>query len=282
MTRTPTLFAIAVSLSTMASIWPAPQAHASALEKLRAHRAVYDLSLKEASDRSGITGMNGRIVYEMQGSVCEGFTVRFRFLTRVQSARKTFTNDQRSSTFESGDGNEFSFVTQSFLNGQQEQDLRGRASKKDDKIKITISKPDEREVELDTAMYMTAHIAKLLDAAAAEQTIVQAKVFDGSDEGDKLVDTTAVIGRAKPSLEGLKGEPEELVKSLSKEEAWPMSVSYFSTGEEANAGERLPSYQVSFYLHASGVSRDLKMQYPDYALSGQLKELEYLPVSKCE
>jgi hypothetical protein len=37
-------------------------------QTLAPHRAVYDVALKDASDRSGITGMNGRIVYEFQGS----------------------------------------------------------------------------------------------------------------------------------------------------------------------------------------------------------------------
>ncbi len=32
------------------------------------HRAVYDLKLSDASDRSGITGITGRMVYEIRGS----------------------------------------------------------------------------------------------------------------------------------------------------------------------------------------------------------------------
>ena len=41
-------------------------------------RAVYDLELKDASERSGISGMYGRMVYEFNGSACEGYTVSFR------------------------------------------------------------------------------------------------------------------------------------------------------------------------------------------------------------
>nr|MDH4439936.1 DUF1849 family protein [Rhizobium sp.] len=47
------------------------------------HRAVYDIVLKEASDRSGIEGVRGRMVYEFSGSSCKGFNTKFRFVTRI-------------------------------------------------------------------------------------------------------------------------------------------------------------------------------------------------------
>ena len=52
------------------------------------HRAVYDLSLDKASDRSGITGLSGRMVYEFNGSPCEGYTVKFRFVTQIDDRRE--------------------------------------------------------------------------------------------------------------------------------------------------------------------------------------------------
>ena len=66
----------------LAAMTVAGVAHASALAP---HRAVYDLELKNASDRSGITGMYGRMVYEFNGSACEGYTVSFRFVTQVDT-----------------------------------------------------------------------------------------------------------------------------------------------------------------------------------------------------
>ena len=52
-----------------------------------AHRAVYDLALDKASDRSGIIGLRGRMVYEFNGSPCEGYTVNFRFVTQDRHGR---------------------------------------------------------------------------------------------------------------------------------------------------------------------------------------------------
>ena len=257
-------------------------ASAAGIDSLLPHRAVYDLSLIKASDRSGITGMNGRIVYEVTGNKCDGFSVRFRFLTEVQTSRKSFTNDQRTSSFESGDGRSFSFINQSYLNNQLEQELRGSAEREDGKVMVSISKPEPAEIELGDAVFMTEHIAMLIDAANEQQSFVTAKVFDGSDKGDELVDTTAVIGKRRAKKVELDGEPSDVSDQFADSAAWPVSVSYFSTAPSAEQGEKLPIYQVSFIMHENGISRDLKMVYDDYSLKGDLKQIEFLNPVGCD
>ncbi len=253
------------------------------VDALRPHRAVYDLALDKASERSGITGMDGRIVYEMTGSSCEGYSVRFRFLTNVQTPRKSFTNDQRTTSFESGDGKNFQFVSQSYLNGQLEQEVRGNANRAADKTKVTLKMPEELEVDLAPSVFMTQHIGMLIDAARKQQTIVTATVYDASDMGDELVETTAIIGKRKDSVADIEGEPESVSKKFGDQAGWKVSVSYFSTSKITEGeGEKTPIYQVSFLMHESGVSRDLKMQYADYSLRGGLKEIEYLKATPCK
>ena len=122
----------------------------------------------------------------------------------------------------------------------------------------------------------------LIEAAQRQQTIVTAKVYDGSENGDQLVDTTAIIGKRRAEITNLTGEPATVSTQFSGENAWPISVSYFSTADSQTQGERLPVYQVSFVMHESGVSRDLKMQYDDYALKGDLKVIEYLKAEACD
>ena len=260
----------------------AEAAEAKGTDKLRPHRAVYDLYLKEASDRSGISSMKGRIVYEMTGSRCEGFATRFRFLTDVRTRSKSFTNDQRTTNFESADGKSFSFITQSYLNGQLEQDLRGEAKATSVGTEVKITKPEEQEVDLDPALFMTQHIGAMIDAARSGETFFTAKVFDGSEGGDEVVDTTAVIGKPKSDVTEIKGEETKLAESFSGQQAWPVSVSYFSTTAVEQESERLPIYSVSFLMHETGVSRDLTMRYADYSLKADLKQIDYLPEDECK
>ena len=92
---------------------------------LAPHRAVYDVELKEASDRSGIDGMNGRIVYEFRGSACDGYTTNFRFVTQLTARGEVSLTDQRTTTFEDGEGENFRFVTKTFVNQNQDKKIEG-------------------------------------------------------------------------------------------------------------------------------------------------------------
>jgi len=272
--------AIALSASLVLTT-TLPASAAGVAQGVLPHLAVYDLSLKKASDRSGIRSMRGRIVYELTGSACEGFAARYRFSTKVQIGGKELLNDQRSTTFESADGKSFNFVSQYYLNGQKEQDMRGSAERNADGIKVTLKKPDEREVQLNTAIFMNQHLVKIIENAKAGETILTAKVFDGSEDGDSLVDTTTIIGKKKDALASLKGEPAEVTSKFTDQSVWPVSVSYYNDSVVEGGGERLPNYQVSFLLHETGVTRNLTMQYEDYSMNGTLKQIDYLPKQAC-
>lgn len=252
------------------------------LKDFRSHRAVYDLSLAETSDRANIRSVRGRIVYELTGSACEGYAARYRYKTNVDVGRRVLDNDQQSTVFESADGERFDFATRYFLNGQEEQNIRGSALKGDSGLKVTLSKPGEREIELEPAIFMNEHMAKIVEAAKAGETIVSATVYDGSDGADELMDTTAIIGKEKPGGQTFENEPEDVSRSYRNQPGWPVSISYFDRSQPASAGEKLPTYRVSFLMHADGVSRNLTMTYEDYALKGDLKQLEFLPQESCE
>lgn len=271
-----------ISLGCSAAVLLFSTAHAAALSDLRSHRAVYDVKMIESSDRSGIDAMNGRIVYEISGSVCDGFAVRFRFLTDVQAGRRSLTNDQRATVYESADGNSFEFVSQGYLNGQKETEVKGSAARTASGLEVSLEEPEEKVLELDDAIFQTHHTAALIDAARAGQTVLEAKVFDGSDNGDTLNKTTSFIGRERLEPEAQPGEPEEIVEMLASKMVWPVSVSYFPDDEEGQTGERLPTFQTSFLMLEDGVSRNLIMRFDDYELSGALIDLEYLPETLCE
>lgn len=252
---------------------------ASALNGLVAHRAVYEIELQNSSDRSGINTMNGRIVYEITGSVCEGFTVVFRFVTRIDTEKKSFVTDQRTTTYEDGAGKIFRFATKTYVNDQFEKEVSGKAFRSDQGTKITISKPEERNLKLGNAIFMTEHLSKVIEKALKGETFFTADVYDGSDNGDELMATTTIIGKKK-LFKSAEEKPNKLV-ALKNKLSWPVSISYFSMKNEQR-GESLPIYQVSFDLFESGISSRLKMSYEDYTLNGKLSSVKLLPVSKCE
>ena len=253
-------------------------ANASALNGLVAHQAVYEVELMNSSDRSGISSMNGRIVYEITGSICEGFAVTFRFVSRINTGKKSFVTDQRTTTYEDGAGKNFRFLTKTYVNEQFEKEVRGKALRTENGTDVSIVKPDTRELQLGNAIFMTDHLAKVIEKALVGESFFTADVYDGSDNGDELMATTTIIGKKKiykPKDETTGFTP------LNDLPNWPVSISYFSM-ENEKRGESIPIYQVSFDLFESGISSDLKMHYEDYTLKGILSSVKLLPVSKCD
>jgi len=91
----------------------AAPAHALAAKeptKLVAHRAVYEMTLDDARSASGITGIDGRMVFEFTGSACDGYSLNMRMVTQMTDSQgQTNLTDLRSSTWEQGDGQKFRF-----------------------------------------------------------------------------------------------------------------------------------------------------------------------------
>jgi hypothetical protein len=65
---------------------------------------------------------------------------------------------------------------------------------------------------------------------------------------------------------------------LDRQPSWPVAISYYETNGREDA---VPSYELSFLLHANGVSRKLHINYGEFSVTGRLDKLEYLPSTPC-
>ena len=123
----------------------------------------------------------------------------------------------------------------------------------------------------DDPVFPSDHMKRLIAAARAGETTLSIKVFDGSDDGRKVYDTLAVIGRqhrARPGGGGRGGAADS--RRCSKLARWPVTLSYFTAGR----GEQTPVYMISFELYENGVSRALKLDYGEFALKGDVAQFE--------
>lgn len=250
-------------------------------EILKPHRAVYEVKLKQAEDRSGIKSIKGRIVYEVNGNECDGVSIRYRFVTTISTSRAAFTTDQQTATYESPDGKEFSFETKSFVNEQPDQKISGNAVLQEDGIAIKLNGKEPREFNIGKGVFTTSHLVDILDKAKNGERFFVHDVFDGSGDADKLLNSASVVGTAKQVPEVLKGESKEIASVFEGKEAWPITMSYFEKNLD-NTGEALPIYETSFLLYESGVTRQLMMKYPDYELRASLTEIEFLKSKTCQ
>ncbi len=250
-------------------------------EVLQPHRAVYNVTLENAEGRSGIKGMSGRIVYEVKGNECEGISIRYRFVTTINTDRDAFTTDQQTATYESPDGKEFSFETKSFVNDQADQKISGNASLGNDGVTVKLKGENARELDLGDGIFTTTHLVEILTNAKKGERFLVHNVFDGSGDADKILNSASVIGTPKAIEDALEGENPKIQEGLKNKQAWPVTMSYFNKKQD-NTGEALPIYEASFLLYKDGVTRQLMMRYPDYQLRASLDEIEYYKAETCK
>ena len=247
----------------------ASSAGVAAAVPLAQHRAVYDLKLSEASGTSGITGISGRMVYEIRGSACEGYTVRFRYVTQADTRDASQVTDQQTTTFEDAEGKSFSFATKSYTDQNLDKELRGNATRESDGVKIQIDKPETKSIELEPTQFPTQHLVDLISRAKTGETFYETSIFDGSEDADKAMTTTVIVGRQSNTS---NGDPEaKALDALSGEKFWPVDIAYFD--EATEGGEDTPEYRISFKLYENGLTRDREMDYGDFVIEGQLVDL---------
>lgn len=270
--------ALAILLTGFAAAAPlGSAAEAMPGNGLVTYRAVYDLQLKQATDRSGISGMYGRIVYEFGGSACDGYTTRFRLVTQVRSASGSRMTDQQMTSYENLATRTFRFATRSFTDNNLDSDVRGAAHGNANGITVDLEKPKPAHFTLPQAKFPTEHMLAVIHHAEAGDTLYQSRVFDGSaDAVDQSVPTTTVIGllqKPKPSdMEAKKAG------KFAGDPFWPVSVAYF---KDKAKGDQVPEYRLDFKLYANGITRDLTMDYGDFVLIGKLVRLDLLKQPSC-
>ena len=249
--------------------------------KLAAHRAVYEMTLDDARSASGVTGIDGRMVFEFTGSECDGYSLNMRMVTQMTDSQgQTNLTDLRSSTWEQGDGQKFRFQSAQYLNDKLGDVTMGRAVREttDATVKVKLSQPAHAELNLSgQVLFPTQHSLALIEAARAGKSLFQARIYDGSEKGRKVYDTTAFIGTVVQP--GNDSELEQVAKDkgLGELASWPVSIGYF----ELKQGDLTPSYQIGFRLYENGVSRELLIDYGDFSIHGTLTSLEYLKAPEC-
>lgn len=247
------------------------------------HRAVYEISLAHAAAGSGVTEVEGRMVYDLQGSHCEGYTQNMRFVTRMTSQDGSEQiNDLRSSSFEDLARKRLRFVSSQYRDQKLIEQTSGDAHKFDDSrgIEVELEEPSRRKLNLTTAAYFPMrHSEALVSAARAGQRQLVADLYDGSEKGEKIYTTSAVIGKRSDAAKKLPPRLADGAKKLAGLASWPVSIGYFEP--KGTAKDDVPAYELSFRIFENGVSSDLAIDYGEFAVRGTLSELTYYPASDC-
>ncbi len=249
------------------------------------HRAYYELKLAQSSGSRGLNGVRGMILYDFSGNACDGYALKFRQVSDLDSAEgQEAFSDLNSTTWEDGAAKKFRFSSENTLNHQTPEKVEGEAERNGDGVGIKLSKPGNKSLQVPVnVVFPTEHMRKIISAARAGKKILEVVIYDGSDTGDKLFNTLTVIGHAIAPGTNVPADVAGKAPELANLTRWPVTVSYFERNAKAERqGEETPAYSIAFELYENGISRGLMLNYSDFSISGELTSLDVMKPKPCK
>src|SRR4051812_32844374 len=150
---------------------------------LAPHRAFYDLKLARSNGNRGISSVHGRILYDFSGNACEGYDLKFRQVSELDSMESNDAlSDLISNTWEDGAAKKFRFSSENKLNQQSGEVVNGQAERKTDAVAVALQKPAEKNFRIPVeAVFPTEHMRKIITAGRANKKVLDLVVYDGSE-----------------------------------------------------------------------------------------------------
>jgi hypothetical protein len=251
---------------------------------LAPHVAIYDLTLKSSRGKRALESVRGRIVYDFSGSSCEGYALKFRQVTELDSGEgKVALSDLRTTTWEEAEGKSFRFKSQNYMDQEQIGEVDGSADREKSGVAVKLSKPETKKFEAGGVVFPTEHMRLLIEAAQAGKSLLEVDVYDGSESGEKIYHSLSVIGHRIPPDKTLDdaAADKDLLAGLAR---WPVTISYFdqaSKKADDQPSEQTPVYAISFEMYENGISRALRLDYGDFVIDGKMSSLEVGKAKAC-
>ena len=249
-------------------------AGSAAAADIAPHRALYTISLGRADPDSGVTGASGTMAYEW-GEACDAWTVEQRYRLKMgYSESPDVAIASNFETWEAKDGLRYRFHQKEARSGGEDEEVRGSATLdgQDKGGAVEFDKPAEKKIRLPAGvLFPSAHTIALIAKAEAGENFVSKQVFDGAT-AEEAVLVSAVIGaRVEPDPESAKKIP------LLNRPGWRVRLAFFPADQKAEK----PDYELSMVLLDNGISRDMVIDYGDYAMRAKLDDIEALPKPGC-
>ena len=250
------------------------------------HRAVYEITLADKKAAVSVSDVRGRMVFEVKGSPCIGYTQNMRMITRItdQQGKRTLS-DIRSSTWEKTKGKRFRFNSSQYFDQALQETVSGVATRQKNKINVQIKEPGAAALDLPgDVLFPTQHSLAILKAARANKHHLAVRIYDGSEMGQGFYQTYSYIGKKilpkkKTGSKPTKAEKKLARLGLAELPSWPVAISYFKG--QGGKEDFVPSYELSFRLYPNGVSRNLLINYGDFSVKGSLDQIKYLRKGRC-
>lgn len=243
--------------------------------ELLSHRAIYRMSLGDATGGSDVVAADGMMLYRFAEG-CDGWTVENRTYLRLRYERGT--DSETVWTFvswEAADGLSFRFNARYEQDGSVIEKLRGEANleRAGGGGSARFSLPADEVVDLPKgAMFPTEHMVKLIATGQAGDHILNEVVFDGSS-----LDNPYSVSAVMSALPAADAEALAKTAGLPSSPAWWVRMAFFPyRGEDS-----VPEFELGARYREDGVADEITQHFDNFSLVLRLKELEVLPKPDC-
>lgn len=252
---------------------PVPQGQPIEARNLLAHRAAYRLDLDRARDGADVVSASGAMAYEMLDA-CDGWTTRQRFqLTLTDRDGQEVETTSDYATWESKDGRQLRFSLTQTSQGAVSQRIQGEAEITPEGGVVRYEQPEPREMRLPRGTVLpNFHTIVTLNAARSGQRLVVVPLFDGTSAHGAQDSTTVIGAWAAPT-------PVERFPALSTLGNVRMRIAFFERNPESqrNGGASTPDYEVSLRYWENGVADEMKMDFGEFTVNGEMIEMQPIP-----
>ncbi|HEV8679164.1 MAG TPA: cell envelope integrity EipB family protein [Stellaceae bacterium] len=249
-------------------------AGSAAAAEIMPHRALYTMSLGRANNDAGVAGVSGTMAYQW-GETCDGWTVEQRYRLRMDYADQPDVDiASKFVTSEAKDGLSYRFNQKETRNGADNEEIKGTA-KLDGPGQGGVAdfeQPAGKSFKLPPDMlFPSAHTIMLIDKAQAGENFISKHIFDGATVENAVLVSAVIGAKIEPDAEAAKRSP------LLNRPGWRVRLAFFPADQK----EEKPDYELGMLLLDNGVSRDMVIDYGEYAIRAKLDDIEALPKPGC-
>lgn len=235
-------------------------------EGLIPHTAHYKMKLLSARGGSGIDAVTGDMAIRWEGD-CAGWTMSNRTVFDVTyTGGDTVRVTMDASTWEAAAGDRYTFLVRTLFNDKESERIEGKARLDGGRGIAEFTLPSQKKIDLPAGtMFPTAHTKMVLKAAGETPEIIRATVFDGfTDGGAQFVN--AIVGKRLSG--GKLGRPA--FPGLQKQPAWNVSLAFF----DADKDSAEPNSEIRIKIFRNGIAELMEMDFGDFRLLAELKDLK--------
>ncbi len=239
-------------------------ASAGAPIHLVGQNARYTLTLSKVRGHS-VTGATGRLVFDVRNT-CGAYTVSQKMTLLIRNQDGTLSRTVSDyDTWEAKNGRRFTFMLRQGNGTSMKVQDQGTAVMGPKGGEVTYLVPQGRTEKLPPGtLFPMAHTRTILQAAEAGKQGIDPPLFDGTSSHGAEHTFVAILDHRQPRRDRFAG--------LSKLPSTLVDIGFWPRTQKDDE----PDFRTQMRYFANGVSRDVRLDFGNFVMTGKLTSLTIL------